>query len=63
MLLSAYEGMKQREASIPSAARPRLREALQSLVQLYNATRRPDQAALWKQKLAEFDQEQSKRPL
>jgi tetratricopeptide (TPR) repeat protein len=63
LLLSAYEGMKQREASIPSAARPRLREALQSLVHLYDATHRPDQAALWKQKLAEFDQEQSKRPL
>jgi eukaryotic-like serine/threonine-protein kinase len=55
LLLSGYEGMKQRENRIPAAGRPRLKETLQRLVQLYEATNRPDQAAGWKQKLAEFD--------
>ncbi len=55
MLLNGYEGMKQRENTIPPAGRPRLKEALQRLVQLYAETNRPDQAAEWKQKLAEFN--------
>ena len=54
LLLSGYEGMKQREDKIPPAGRPRLVETLQRLVQLYEATGRPDQAVEWKQKLAEF---------
>ena len=54
-LLSGYEGMKQREIMIPREGKPRLKEALQRLVHLYEATDRPDQAAGWKQKLAEFD--------
>ena len=37
--------MKRREAKIPLEGRPRLSEALQRLVQLYEATDRPDQAA------------------
>jgi tetratricopeptide (TPR) repeat protein len=55
LLLSGYEGMKQRESRIPPAGKPRLKESLQRLVQLYEATNRPDKAAEWKQKLAEFD--------
>jgi tetratricopeptide (TPR) repeat protein len=58
LLLSGYEGMKQREDKIPTEGKPRLKETLQRLVQLYEATGRPDQAAAWKQKLAEFE----KRP-
>jgi len=54
LLLSAYHGMKEREARIPSAGKIRLQETLQRLVQLYEATGRLDQAAEWKQKLAEF---------
>ncbi len=56
LLLSGYEGMKQRVASIPLEGKPRLSETLQRLVQLYEATARADQAAEWKKKLAEFDQ-------
>jgi WD40 repeat protein len=55
LLLSGYEGMKQREETIPPAYRTlRLKEALTRLVQLYTETNRPDQAAAWKQKLAEL---------
>jgi hypothetical protein len=61
LLLSGYEGMMQREEKIPSLGRPRLREALQRLVRLYEATSRPDHAARWKQKLAEFEQKEEQR--
>lgn len=47
--------MKRREDKIPAVNKPRLKESLQRLVQLYEATGRPDQAAEWKKKLAEFD--------
>ena len=47
--------MKQRQDKIPADGRVRLKEALQRLVRLYEATVRPDQAAEWQQKLAEFD--------
>jgi eukaryotic-like serine/threonine-protein kinase len=55
LLLSGYEGMKQREDKMLAYDRVRLTEALQRLVQLYEETHRPDQAAEWKQKLAEVD--------
>jgi serine/threonine protein kinase len=57
LLLSGYEGMKQREARIPERDKV-LREALQRLVQLYETTGRSDQAAEWKQKLTKFDKAQ-----
>jgi eukaryotic-like serine/threonine-protein kinase len=60
-LLSGYEGMHQRETVIPPTDEPRLREASQRLVQLYEATDRPDQAARWKQKLAEFEKAHSEK--
>ena len=54
LLLSGYEGLKQREDKIRPAARElRLQEALQRLVQLYEATGRAEQAAEWRKKLAE----------
>jgi tetratricopeptide (TPR) repeat protein/predicted Ser/Thr protein kinase len=56
LLLSGYEGMKQREARVRGGnGEPRLREALQRLVQLYKATNRPEQAADWEGKLDEFE--------
>jgi hypothetical protein len=63
LLLSGYEGLKQREDKIASAgnplelwrfpeeSQPWLKEALRHLVQLYEATGRPDQAAQWKKTL------------
>jgi serine/threonine protein kinase/tetratricopeptide (TPR) repeat protein len=54
LLLSGYEGMHQRAAAIADPLRPRLKEALQRLTQLYTAWHKPEQAAEWQQKLAEF---------
>ena len=45
--------LKQREDKVPAESKPRIRETLQTLVQLYEETNRPDQAAEWKKKLAE----------
>ena len=53
--------MKQRENKSPLRHRTRLRECLQRLVQLYEATGQSGQAAGWKQKLAEFDQAEAAR--
>jgi hypothetical protein len=43
--------MKQREAKIPPAGRSRLTEALERLVQLYEATDQKEKAAGWRIKL------------
>jgi len=51
--------MKQREVNIPLEGKVRLKEALQRLVRLCEATNRPDQAAEWKGNLAEFDKAQN----
>jgi hypothetical protein len=56
LLLSAYEGMRQREDKIPADGKVRLQESLQRLVQLYEATGQAEKAAEWNRKLAEFDQ-------
>jgi hypothetical protein len=49
LLLQGYEGMKQRQ--LPASARPRLAEALERLVQLYEATNRNEEAAHWRREL------------
>ena len=51
LLLAGYEGMKAREAKIPPQGKVRLTEALERLVQLYDAWGKPDQAAVWRNKL------------
>jgi hypothetical protein len=61
-LLSGYEGMNQRQEAIPAVGRARLKEAIQHLVRLYEATERPQEATLWKQKLAAFDHGQAGKP-
>ena len=43
--------MKRREKTIPEQAKVRLPEALERLVQLYEATGRPDEAAKWRKEL------------
>jgi hypothetical protein len=52
LLLKGYEGMKKRQAQIPPAGRPRLTEALERLVQLYDATGQAEKAARWRKELA-----------
>jgi tetratricopeptide (TPR) repeat protein len=54
-LVSGYEGMKQREDKIPADSKRKVKENLQRLVQLYQATGQSEKAAEWSKKLAEFD--------
>ena len=51
LLVQGYEGMQQREATIPPEGKIRLTEALQRLVDLYTAWGKPDEAAKWQEKL------------
>jgi tetratricopeptide (TPR) repeat protein len=51
LLVSGYEGMLQRKATIPAASRFKLQQAGDWLVQLYQHWGKPEKAAMWKQKL------------
>jgi len=50
LLLAGYEGMVQREPGIPSQRKLRLMEALERLVQLYDAWDKKDKADEWRKK-------------
>ena len=52
LILSGYEGMKAREAKIPPPGKPRLTEAAERVVKLYEAWGKKDDAAKWRAKLA-----------
>ena len=48
LLLKGYVGLKERQATIPAQDRPRrLTEALERLVQLYEATGQADDMGTW----------------
>ena len=47
LLLAGYEGMKQREKSIPPQGKIRLPQAVERLVQLYEALDKKDEVARW----------------
>jgi serine/threonine protein kinase len=51
LLKAGYEGLKQREAKVPPAAKVRLAESLERLVRLYEATGKKDEAARWRLEL------------
>ena len=51
LLVSGYEGLKQREASIPANVKKRLREAVERLVQFSEAIGKLDEAAKWRKEL------------
>jgi tetratricopeptide (TPR) repeat protein len=53
LLRQGYEGMKQREAKIPPAGKPRLGEAVERLVQLYDDWEQPEKSAPWRKELAQ----------
>jgi eukaryotic-like serine/threonine-protein kinase len=55
LLVQGYEGMQQREASIPPEGKARLPEAVQRLVDLYTALSKPDEAAKWQEKLTALE--------
>jgi WD40 repeat protein len=48
LLRAGYEGMKLREATIPPEGRPRLMEAVERLVRLYEETDKKDEATKWR---------------
>ena len=51
LLLAGHAGMKQRVKTIPEQGRVYLREAVERLVQLYEATGKTDEAAKWRKEL------------
>jgi hypothetical protein len=51
LLVQGYEGMRVRQARIPASNKPRLPEAVEWMVRLYEAWGKPDKAAEWKSKL------------
>ena len=53
LLREGYEGMKAREKTMPPNAKSRLTEAVERLVQLYEATARKSEAEKWAKVLAE----------
>jgi tetratricopeptide (TPR) repeat protein/tRNA A-37 threonylcarbamoyl transferase component Bud32 len=51
LLLAGHEGLEARARTVPPQAQHSLTEALERLVQLYDAWGKPEQAAAWRQKL------------
>ncbi|MDO8794734.1 MAG: tetratricopeptide repeat protein [Vicinamibacterales bacterium] len=51
LLVSGYEGLVQRQATIPVESRSALKEAGQRIVQLYQSWGKADKVAEWTQKL------------
>jgi serine/threonine protein kinase/tetratricopeptide (TPR) repeat protein len=51
LLLAGYEGMKRREGKIPPPGKPRLVEAIERVVRLYDESGRKDKADEWRRML------------
>jgi hypothetical protein len=54
LLLAGYEGLKQREKTIPPQAATRIPEALDRLVDLASATNKPDEVKKWQAERARY---------
>jgi serine/threonine protein kinase len=54
LMLKGYEGMKQREKTIPPQGQVRLPEALDRLIELYTATNKPEEAKKWRAERAKY---------
>jgi serine/threonine-protein kinase len=54
-VVAGYEGLKAREARIPGPSRPRLDEAAERVILLYEAWGKPEQAAAWRANLGRPD--------
>jgi hypothetical protein len=61
LLLQGYQGMKQREKTIPPQAATRIPEALDRLIELYTATNKPDEVEKWRAERAKYPQ--AKKPI
>jgi hypothetical protein len=53
LFLKGYVGMEQREAKIPRGGKIRLTEALEKLVELYDAWGKKEKASQWRGRLDE----------
>jgi eukaryotic-like serine/threonine-protein kinase len=62
LILSGFEGMKAREAKIPPPGKPRLADAAERVVQLYEDWGKKDKAAEWRAKLAKPADETKPQP-
>ncbi|HQR06352.1 MAG TPA: serine/threonine-protein kinase [Gemmatales bacterium] len=62
LLLKGYEGMKQREKTIPPQASTRLPEALERLIQLYTETNKPDEVKKWQAEKTKLPATSSAKP-
>jgi tetratricopeptide (TPR) repeat protein len=60
LLRAGYAGMKERERTIPPQGRPRLVEAAERLVQLYEALGKKDEVARWVKELEALEAVQKK---
>jgi eukaryotic-like serine/threonine-protein kinase len=54
LLRKGYEGMKQRESTIPPQAATRIPEALDRLIDFYTVTNKPDQVKKWQAERAKY---------
>jgi serine/threonine protein kinase/tetratricopeptide (TPR) repeat protein len=54
LLLKGYEGMKQREKTIPEQGKIRLSEAVDRLIELYTTTNKPDAVKKWQAERAKY---------
>ena len=54
LLISGYNGLRERQAKIPAASKRRLKEAAERLLWFYEETAQADRAAEWKRRLAEL---------
>jgi hypothetical protein len=59
--LNGYEGMQQREKSIPNSGggEKRIPEALDALIELYAATNKPDEVKKWQAERAKYPEDKS----
>jgi hypothetical protein len=48
LLLEGYQGMKEREKTIPPIGKDRLPEAVERLIDFYTATNKPDEVKKWR---------------
>ena len=62
LLLAGYEGMKQREKTIPPQGSTRISEALDRLIELYAATNKPDDVKKWRAERAKYPAEVAPPP-
>jgi serine/threonine protein kinase/tetratricopeptide (TPR) repeat protein len=62
LLLAGYDGLKEREKTIPPQGRARLPEAVDRLVELYAAWGKPAEAARWRAERAKYPPDRAPPP-